>query len=255
MYQVSSFDPISADARDLAAVRALEVNVMKTTSAVSLMLLMFASTVAADVSSGEAKRLNNAATVLRELRATHDIPDDTWNKAECIAVIPDLKKAAFVVGGEYGKGVMSCRSGRTWSSPVFIELEKGSAGFQIGGEEIDLVLLMMNRRGVEKLLGDKVTLGGDASVAAGPVGRTAAASTDARLTAEILSYSRSKGVFAGIDVSGGVLRPDKDANADAYGRATSARDVLLGNKVTPPPAAQAFLRTLESETRATSGHK
>lgn len=227
---------------------------MKTMSAVSLMLLMFASTVAADISSGEAKRLNNAAAVMRELRATGDIPEDTWSKAECIAVLPDLKKGAFIVGGEYGKGVMSCRSGGKWGSPMFIEIEKGSAGFQIGGEEIDLVLLMMNRRGVDKLLGDKVTLGGDASVAAGPVGRTAAASTDARLTAEILSYSRSKGVFAGVDVSGGVLRPDKDANADAYGRAASSRDILFGHEVTPP-AAQAFLRTLASETRATSGRK
>ena len=166
-----------------------------------------------------------------------------------------MKKAAFVIGGEFGRGVISCRSGQTWSAPLFIELQKGSAGFQIGAEQIDLVLLMLNRNGVEKLLDNKVNLGADASVAAGPVGRAGAASTDAKLTAEILAYSRAKGAFAGIDLSGGVLRPDKEANTHAYGGSVASRDVLFSNNVTAPPAAQALLRTLREESRATTGRK
>jgi len=210
--------------------------------------------IAADISASDAKRLTEAASVIRELRAIPDkgIPADTWSRAQCVAVIPGLKKAAFIVGGEFGKGVISCRSGQTWSAPVFIEMQKGSAGFQIGAEQVDLVLLMMNRNGVDKLLGDKVSLGADASIAAGPVGRTGAAATDARLTAEILAYSRAKGIFAGIDLSGGSLRPDKDANASAYGSAVTSRDVLFTDRVTAPAAAQAFLRTLREEV-ATSG--
>jgi lipid-binding SYLF domain-containing protein len=225
--------------------------------ALAVGLLMCASTALADISSGEAKRLDEAAAVVRELRATpdKDIPEDLWSRAECVAVIPALKKAAFVVGGEYGKGVMSCRSGREWGAPLFLELQKGSAGFQIGAEQIDLVLLIMNRRGVEKMLDNKVNLGADASVAAGPVGRAASASTDARLTAEILAYSRAQGLFAGIDVSGGVLRLDKDANTNAYGASVSSRDVLFSSKATPPPAAQAFIRVLNNESRATSGKR
>jgi len=224
---------------------------------VALGVLMCASTAWAEISSSEAKRLSNAATVVRELRGMPDkgIPEDTWNKAECVAVIPGLKKAAFGIGGEFGKGVVSCRSGKTWSAPLFLELGKGSAGFQIGAEQVDLVLLMMNRQGVDKLLDNKVNLGADASVAAGPVGRAASASTDARLTAEILAYSRAKGAFAGIDVSGGVLRPDKDANTNAYGSGVANRDVIFSNKVTAPSAAQAFLQTLGEESRATTGRK
>ena len=226
-------------------------------SVVVLGMLMSASTVAlADLSSSDAKRLSEASTVVRELRAIPDkgIPEDLWNKAECVAVIPGLKKAAFMIGGEFGKGVVSCRSGQTWSAPIFIEMQKGSAGFQIGVEQIDLVLLVMNRQGVDKLLDNKINLGADASVAAGPVGRAASASTDGKLTAEILAYSRAKGAFAGINLSGGVLRPDKDANAGAYG-STAIRDVLFENKAPAPPAAEAFLRTLKEESRATTGRK
>lgn len=220
-------------------------------------LLTCASTAFADVSSAEAKRLDQAATVVQELRATPDkaIPEDSWNRAECVTVIPGLKKAAFLIGGEFGKGVISCRSGKAWSAPLFLELEKGSAGFQIGAEQVDVVLLMMNRRGVDKLLDNKVNLGADASIAAGPVGRAASAGTDAALTAEILAYSRAKGVFAGIDLSGGSLRADKDANKDAYGASVATRDVLFSNKATAPPAAQKFLRVLREESRATSGKK
>ncbi len=229
---------------------------MKTVLAIAGSVLVVATAAAADLSSSEAKRLDEAATAVRELRAAADngIPESLWNRAECVAVIPGLKKAAFMVGGEFGKGVMSCRTGQNWSAPVFLELEKGSAGLQIGAESVDVVLLVMNRAGVQKMLGDKVNLGGDVSVAAGPVGRTASASTDAKLSAEILAYSRAKGAFAGINLSGGVLKPDKDANRNAYG-ATPADDVLLKGTATPPPAASAFLRTLREESRATTGRK
>jgi lipid-binding SYLF domain-containing protein len=230
---------------------------VKTVAAFLVGLLLSSVLAAADLSSSETKRLSEAASVVRELR---DIPDkgiaeDTWRRAECVAVIPGLKKAAFVIGGEFGKGVISCRSGQTWSAPVFLELQKGSAGFQIGAEQVDVVLLMLNRKGVEKLLDNKVNLGADASIAAGPVGRAGAASTDGRLTAEILAYSRAKGLFAGIDLSGGVLRPDKDANVNAYGTSVTSRDVLFTNKTPAPAAAADFLRTLRAEGRATTGRK
>src|SRR5947209_7105926 len=176
------------------------------------MLCLVASSAFATLSKDEIKRLNDAGTILSELRNSPDkaIPEELWSKAQCVVVIPSMKKAAFIVGGEYGSGVMSCRT-NDWSTPVFMQLAKGSWGLQIGAEEVDLVLLVMNRRGVDKLLEDKVSLGADASVAAGPLGRSAAAATDAQLKAEMLSYSRSSGVFAGIDLSGGVLRPDKAA--------------------------------------------
>jgi SH3 domain-containing YSC84-like protein 1 len=203
----------------------------------------------------QTSRLRNATEVLTELRNTPEgIPEDLWNKADCIAVIPSLKKAAFIVGGEYGKGVISCRTGKSWTAPVFLELEKGSAGFQIGAQQIDLVLLFMNRRGVEKLLDSKVTLGADASVAAGPIGRAAAAGTDAQMSAQILSYSRAQGLFAGIDISGGSLRPDKDANKEVYHDA-SARDILIDGKVTTPAIAQDFVHALGREAKATTGRK
>ncbi len=212
---------------------------------------------AAFAADAETARLHESATVVKELRAAPDsgIPEQLWNDAACVAVIPSVKKAAFVVGGEYGKGVMSCREANRWSAPVFIELAKGSWGAQIGAQQIDLVLLVMNRRGAEKLLQDKVSLGGDASVAAGPVGRSAHASTDAQLTAEILSYSRSQGVFAGVDLSGGVLRPDGDANAEAYGANVKPQDVLFGHHAVPA-AAREFVRTLsEPVAKGTKGVK
>jgi lipid-binding SYLF domain-containing protein len=222
------------------------------------LLMASAAIAAADLTASESKRLDEAATVIQQFKAAPDskgIPEDLWNKAECITVIPNMKKAAFIVGGEYGKGVMSCRAAGSWSAPMFIELEKGSAGFQIGGEQVDLVLLMMNRGGVDKLLQDKVTLGGDAAVAAGPVGRMASAATDAQLHAGILAYSRAEGAFAGINISGGVLHPDKSANEHAYGQSYVARDILASNHALAPAAAQAFLRTLSNDTRATSGRK
>ena len=209
-------------------------------------LCLLAGSAFAKLSSDEAKRLSEAATVLDELRNVPDngIPQDLWNKAECAVVIPSLKKAAFIVGGEYGAGVMSCRKNGDWTSPVFMQLTKGSVGFQIGAQQTDLVLLIMNRRGLEKLLNDKVSLGADASIAAGPVGRTASAATDAQLSAEILSYSRSQGLFAGINLSGGVMKPDNDAQARAYGPNVAASDVALGSKRVALEQAAPFLSAL-----------
>ncbi len=230
---------------------------MKVVLALGAAVLLCAQTARAELSSSEAKRLDAAAATVRELRATPDkgIPEDLWSRADCVAVVPGLKKGAFIVGGEFGKGVVSCRHGQAWGAPVFIELEKGSAGFQIGAESIDLVLLIMNRHGVEKLLSDKVNLGADASVAAGPVGRAASAQTDGRLSAEILAYSRAQGAFAGINLSGGVLRADRSANENAYGASASTRDVLFSGNVHAPAAAEAFMRTLREESRATTGRK
>jgi lipid-binding SYLF domain-containing protein len=219
------------------------------------MSLLIATSAFASLSKDEVKRLEESAAILRELRNAPDkaIPEQLWDKAECVLVIPSIKKAAFIVGGEYGSGVMSCRSAANWSPPVFMQLAKGSWGLQIGAEQIDLVLLVMNKRGVDKLLKDKVSLGGDASVAAGPIGRSAQAATDAQLTAEMLSYARTQGVFAGIDVSGGMLSPDKNADERAYGPGVSAREVITGSaRITAPREANAFLQELRHGTRVTS---
>jgi lipid-binding SYLF domain-containing protein len=189
----------------------------------------------ADLSTSEIKRVQEAATVLRDIHAVpdKDVPQDLWDKAECVLVVPGLKKAAFIIGGEYGKGLMSCRRNGAWSPPVFMQVGKGSWGFQVGAQSIDLVLLVMNRTGVEKLLGNKVTLGAEMSVAAGPVGRDARAATDAQMKAEILSYSRAQGLFAGINLSGGVVKPDEDDNKDLYGPGVAPKDVLFGTMTTP----------------------
>lgn len=220
--------------------------------------LLLASSAFAALTKEEAKRLSDAGAVLSELRNSPDkgIPEDLWSKAECAIVIPSIKKGAFVVGGEYGSGVMSCRNGGEWSPPIFMQLAKGSWGLQIGAEQIDLVMLLMNRRGLDKLLQDKVSLGADASVAAGPVGRAGSAATDAQLHAEMLSYSRSQGVFAGIDLSGGVLRPDKDAIAHAYGAGVKPQDVVRGERrIAELTEASPFLKALRQETRATTGRR
>jgi lipid-binding SYLF domain-containing protein len=207
--------------------------------------------------AAETDRLREAAQVVRELRAAPDggIPDDLWNRAECVVVIPSMKKAAFIIGGEYGRGVMSCRTANAWSTPLFMQLAKGSWGLQIGAEAVDLVLLVMNRKGIDSLLNNKISLGVDAAVAAGPVGRSASAATDGRLNAQILSYSRSKGVFAGIDLSGGVLRPDEKANVETYGRAKSVHDVLSATTAPVDVAARDFLSALGRDVRATTGQR
>jgi lipid-binding SYLF domain-containing protein len=215
---------------------------------------LVATTAFAEMSKDELKRLGDSAVIVNELRdANNGIPEDYWAKAQCVVVIPSMKKAAFVFGGEYGSGVMSCRKGDGWSAPVFMQLAKGSWGLQIGAEQVDLVLLVLNRRGVDKLLADKVSLGADASIAAGPVGRTANAATDAQLTAEMLAYSRAQGLFAGINLSGGVLRPDKEAIERAYGPAVSATQVIQSTK--PTGEAMAFLRALGGNVRSTTGRR
>ena len=223
---------------------------MKSILTFTVVACFVASATYAALSKDEVKRLREGGAILTELRESPDkgIPEELWKRAECVVVIPSMKKAAFIVGGEYGSGVMSCRKGTAWSNPVFMQLAKGSWGLQIGGQQTDLVMLLMNRRGLDKLLEDKVSLGADASVAGGPVGRSASAATDAQLHAQILSYSRSSGLFAGIDLSGGVLRPDKEADSRAYGPAVSAREVVSGERRLPaPPAATPFLRALGGE--------
>ncbi len=221
-------------------------------------LCLFATSAFAELSKTEVKRLGSASAVLSELRGTPDrgIPEDLWNNAECVLVVPSMKKAAFVIGGEAGSGVMSCRRANGWSAPVFMRLAKGSFGLQIGAEEVDLVLLVMNRTGADKLLQDKVSLGTDASLAAGPVGRSANAATDAQMHAEMLSYSRSQGLFAGIDLSGGVLRPDKEADARAYGSNVTAREIVDGTRrVDVPAAARSFVHALRRDVQITSGRR
>jgi lipid-binding SYLF domain-containing protein len=218
---------------------------------ICLIALCMTVTVAlsAKLSSGEVKRIQEAAAVLREIHAIpeKDIPQDLWDKARCVMVVPSLKRAAFVVGGEYGKGLMSCRRDGEWSAPVFMEIERGSWGLQIGAESIDLVLLVTNSGGMEKLLQDKVSLGAEASVAVGPIGRNAQAATDAQMKAEILSYSRAQGLFAGIDLSGGVVKSDNDDNHDLYGKDVSARHVLMDKMTSPPPATSPFMNALRRQ--------
>jgi lipid-binding SYLF domain-containing protein len=231
---------------------------MKAFLTVWICLLMFSDAAFATLSKDEVTRLEEAATVIGELRDAPDngIPLDLWKKAECVVVIPSMKKAAFVVGGEYGSGVMSCRTAADWSAPIFMQLAKGSWGLQIGAAQTDLVLLVMNRKGVDKLLEDKVSLGADASIAGGPLGRTATAATDAQMKAEMLSYSRTQGLFAGIDLSGGMLRPDKNALARAYGPTVTAREVIAGKSGTrAPAAARAFLKALSREVKTTTSSR
>ncbi len=222
---------------------------MRTMGIAVVIGVLAAGTAFAKITSTERDRLRAAGDVLKSLHATpdKDIPESLWNSASCVVVIPSVKKAAFIFGGEYGKGVATCRTSGGWTAPAFMQIEKGSWGAQIGANETDLVLLVMNQDGMKKLLQDNVSLGADASVAAGPVGRSASASTDLQVKAEILSYSRSNGVFAGIDLSGGKLGPDTDANHDVYGSGTDARQILANNAVTAPPAATPFLAAVRNE--------
>jgi lipid-binding SYLF domain-containing protein len=185
------------------------------------------------------KQIHESAAVLNEVMGAKDrgIPEDLLSKAVCVGIVPDLKRAGFIVGAKYGKGVLTCRTANgSWSAPEIIRIEGGSVGFQIGAGETDVVFVVMNRRGMEKLMRDKFTVGGDASVMAGPVGRSAQAETDAMMHADILSYSRSRGVFAGIALDGATLRPDKDENRALYGRDVTPHQILMG-RIPPPPAA------------------
>ena len=198
----------------------------------------------------EQKRLENSGTVMREVMGVPDnIPQELLEKAECIIVFPSVLKAAFVVGGSYGRGAMVCRTGEhfngPWGSPAMYALEGASVGFQLGGQATDLVLLVMNQKGASSILSSKVKLGVDASAAAGPKGRDASADTDAYLRAEILSYSRSRGLFAGVSLEGSTLRPDDDASADVYGRKITAKEIVLEHKVVVPASGRELVRILQ----------
>ena len=194
----------------------------------------------------EIKDTQKAAKVFREVMGTPDkgIPQNLLDDAECVLVFPDVIKAAFIVGGQGGSGVASCRSSNGWSAPAFFNLGGGSIGWQIGGESTDYVLLVMNKDGINTLLKDNFQLGADASVAAGPVGRQAGASTDIALNAQMLSYSRTKGLFAGVALKGAVIKVDDSDMRDVYGANVSARDVLQGNRITAPASVQTFPQTL-----------
>src|SRR5450759_1112571 len=189
-----------------------------------------------------AKRLNDAPVVFSEVMDAPDkgIPQELLEKAHCIVIVPDLKTAAFVVGGKYGKGYLSCRSkvGPGWSAPATVRIEGGSVGFQIGASSTDLIMLVMNERGADKLLSSKFTLGAEGSVAAGPVGRTATAQTDAQMHADILSWSRSQGLFAGLALEGATLRQDLDDNATLYGSKLENRDIVTNRRRAPQSAAR-----------------
>jgi lipid-binding SYLF domain-containing protein len=198
-------------------------------------------------------RLRNSGTVLKEILDVPDsIPQSLLDKADCVVVFPSVLKAAFIVGGSYGRGAMSCRKGEdfkgAWGAPTMMALEGGSFGFQIGGQATDFVLLVMNDRGASGILASKVKLGADASVAAGPVGRDAAADTDATLRAEILSYSRARGLFAGISLEGSTIRPDNGDNRQVYGKNIPAKDIVLAGTVPVPPAAEELISTLDART-------
>jgi len=205
-----------------------------------------------------AKRLEEAATVFSEIISAPDkgIPDDLLENAHCIVIVPGLKKGAFIVGGQYGKGYLSCRrkNGRGWSAPGTVRVEGGSVGFQIGGSETDVVMLVMNQRGADKLLSSKFTLGAEGEVAAGPVGRHSTAETDALMRAEILSWSRSRGVFAGIALKGATLRQDLDDNEALYGKKLENREIVTGG-VAPPHAAGKLLALLNRYSPRESARK
>jgi lipid-binding SYLF domain-containing protein len=201
----------------------------------------------------EADRLEECGTVIKEIMdIPDDIPQDLIDKAECVIIYPSVLKGAFVIGGSYGRGAMTCRTGEhytgPWSAPSMMALEGASVGLQIGGQATDFVLLVMNPRGAHSMLKSKVKLGGDASVAAGPKGRTASAESDVTLRAEVLSYSRSRGLFAGISLEGSTVRPDSDANERVYGKKLSAEDIIFKGAVAVPPPAQKLVGYLNRKS-------
>ena len=198
----------------------------------------------------EEERVDNAGKVMQEiLKAPDSIPQDILDKADCVVVLPSVVKLAVGIGGSYGRGVMTCRGGKDfrgkWGTPTMMALEGGSAGLQLGGQATDFVLLLMNSRAATGILTSKFKLGGDASAAAGPVGRTASAETDATLRADILSYSRARGAFAGVSLEGSTLRPDNDANKNLYGKKIEAKEIVLDGAVKAPPSASTLLETLD----------
>ncbi len=223
---------------------------MKRSLVAAACLTLAAGVVYAQNLNKEQKRLEEAGVVMQEvLNIPDNIPHDLLEKAECVIVFPSVKKLAFGVGAEYGRGAMVCRTGEKfrgpWGAPAMYALEGGSFGFQIGGEATDLILLVMNDRGMESILSSKVKLGGDASVAGGPKGRDASADTDAWMRAEILSYSRSQGLFAGVSLAGTTLRPDDDASEQVYGRAIKAKDIVRSEKMAVPATGRHLVDVLQ----------
>src|SRR5713226_2536674 len=219
--------------------------------------LMALALIALPLSAAEDKketdRLENCGTVLKEIMdIPDDIPQDLIDKAECIIVFPSVLKAAFVFGGSYGRGAMTCRTGEhftgPWGAPTMMALEGGSVGFQLGGQATDFVLLVMNPRGARAILKSKVKLGADASAAAGPKGRDAEAATDATLRAEVLTYSRARGLFAGISLEGSTLRPDNDGNGRVYNKKVEAEDSVRNGAVAVPPSAQELISILNKKS-------
>jgi lipid-binding SYLF domain-containing protein len=227
--------------------------VIKRMISTQMALLLVALPLLASGDKKEVDRLENCGMVIKEVMDIPDnIPEDLINKAECIIVYPSVLKAAFIVGGSYGRGAMTCRSGEhftgPWSAPTMMALEGGSVGFQIGGQATDFVLLVMNPRGARAILSSKVKLGADASAAAGPKGRTANASTDVTMRAEVLSYSRNRGLFAGISLEGSTVRPDDDGNERLYGKKVEAESVVFKGAVAVPPAAQKMIAYLNQKS-------
>ena len=221
---------------------------MKQLLLLTLVVSLLAVCFAADESAKESKatdRAQAAADVLNEIQAAPDkgIPQEVLGSAQCVAVVPSLLKGGFIVGAKYGRGLASCRTAKGWSAPAFFLVEGGSVGFQIGGQAVDLVMLVMNHEGMNHLLSSKFALGADASVAAGPVGRHAEANTDWKMKAEVLTYSRARGVFAGVSLNGAVVKQDKDSTREFYGHMVSFPASLKG-EVDPPPAANTFLSSL-----------
>jgi len=207
--------------------------------AAALALVSFAPAIyAVEAESGAQKRVVASAEVLSEILHAKDkgIPEDLLAKAQCVGIVPSLKRAGFIVGAKYGKGIVVCRTSSGWSGPATIRIEGGSFGFQIGAGETDLIFIVMNRHGVRDLMRDKFTLGGDASAMAGPVGRSSEAQTDALMRAEILGYSRAHGIFAGVALEGSTLRPDNHDNLKLYGRVVTQRQILMGSVARPAVA-------------------
>ena len=223
-------------------------------TSILLVVLPFLAEVAnASDKNKDGDRLRNCGSVLKEILDVPDnIPQDLLDKADCVVVFPSVLKAAFIVGGSYGRGAMSCRKGEDfrgpWGAPTMMALEGGSFGLQIGGQATDFVLLVMIESGARGILASKVKLGGDASVAAGPVGRDASADTDATLRSEILSYSRARGLFAGVSLEGSTIRPDNGDNRRVYSRKIPAREIVLSGTVAVPPAAEQLIATLDVKT-------
>jgi SH3 domain-containing YSC84-like protein 1 len=215
--------------------------------------LFNASPIRADNKEHDEDRLDNSGQVMKEiLDIPDDIPQDLLDKADCVIVMPSVLKAAIGIGGSYGRGAMTCRSGDNfmgpWGAPTMMALEGGSVGFQLGGQATDFVLLVMNGRGASSILNSKVKLGADASAVAGPIGRDAEAATDVTLRAEVLTYSRSRGLFAGISLEGSTLRPDNDANERIYGKRMDAKEIALHGAVPIPPSAKLLISTLNQHS-------